>query len=149
MCFTVFTRPLVSHQARNKRLKAAAKQEGYSSLIQSQHLGSVLLLLCQHWVSGISHPHRWKPTLKWQCLLCMHLPCLTQELCSERERQVPTLWWSCVCVCVCLLTLHSLCIQLGIISHPSFYFSLFIVRPPLPLCWIHKQLGWIKHFNDP
>lgn len=54
-----------------------------------------------------------------------------------------------VCVHACLLTWHSLCIQLGVISPPSFNFSLFIVRLFPPLCWIHKQLGWIKHFNHP
>lgn len=148
MCFTVFTRPLVSHQAKNTRLKAAAKQERYSSLLESQHLGSALLLLRQHWVSGISHPHRWKPTLKWQCLLCMHLPCLTQELCSKREREVPALWWSwCVCVCVFANMVLILYSARNYIS--PIFLSFFIVSLSLPLCWIHKQLGWIKHFNDP
>lgn len=36
------------------------------------------------------------------------------------------------------------------ISPPFFNFSpFFIVCLSLPLCCIHKQLGWIKHFNDP
>lgn len=40
MSFTVFTRPWVSHQAKNTRLKTPAKQDEYSQLTESQHLVS-------------------------------------------------------------------------------------------------------------
>lgn len=40
MSFIVFTGPWVSHQNKNIRLQAPAKQDKYSSVKQSQHLVS-------------------------------------------------------------------------------------------------------------
>lgn len=57
----------------------------------------------------------------------------------------------CMCVCVCLQKMPFIMYSVrSYISPPFFNFSpFFIVCLSLPLCCIHKQLGWIKHFNDP
>lgn len=56
---------------------------------------------------------------------------------------------ACVCVCVCRMPFIMYSVR-SYISPPFFNFSpFFIVCLSLPLCCIHKQLGWIKHFNDP
>lgn len=69
----------------------------------------------------------------------MHLPCLTKEL---REREAPTLWWSWLRVFA-----NMAFIMYSFRSYfPIFNFYRFIVCLSLDLCWVHKQLRWIKHF---